>query len=90
MITANSVRIEVRRTTELDAWADVSQICSGFGAAVKFRPSFGGAFYIAHRKDEPESKALIIVPSDKWEGDVIGEDWIIEHRIGVAAHKEVA
>lgn len=80
MITTTNARIEVR-TDNLDAFADISRICSGYGAAIKFTPVYGGGFFIAHRIEDPKFKALIIVPASKWIGDVENEGWIIEQEI---------
>lgn len=80
MITTTNARIEVRTDT-LDAFADISRICSGYGAAIKFTPAFGGGFFLAHRIEDPKFMALIIVPESKWAGDVANEGWIIDHEI---------
>lgn len=82
MITTHSARIEVDTGHGSDkAWADVSSLCSGYVAKVEFNPSFGGGFFLAHRKEDPRYRALIIAPADKWEGDIVGAGWVIDQKI---------
>lgn len=80
MITTTNVRIEVSTETT-NAWADVGSMCSGMVSVIKFTPSFGGGFFLAHHADDPKRKALIIAPSEKWANDIRGEGWVIEHEI---------
>lgn len=80
MITTTNARIEVGASNHT-AWADIGRACSGFVGVVKFTPSFGGGFFLAHRIEDPKYKALIIAPESKWAGDVVNEGWIIEHEI---------
>lgn len=83
MITTTNARIEVRTDT-LDAFADVSRLCSGYAAAIKFTPAYGGGFFLAHRIEDPKYKALVIAPEPKWRGDIENEGWIIEYEITAA------
>lgn len=81
MITTDNARIEVRDSSHLSAWADVGRICSGLVVVVKFTPSWGGAFFLAKRTEDPKTMALIIAPSDKWAGDILDSGWTIVHKI---------
>lgn len=78
MITTNNARIEVKAGTGDNAWADIHSICNGLVETVQFTPEYGGAFFIAHRLNEPKRKALIIAPSEKWAGDITDDGWVIE------------
>jgi hypothetical protein len=80
MITTSTARIEVR-ATQGSAWADVTQSLGGYAAVVKFTPKFGGVFCLAHRKNDPDTKALIILPSAEWQRDLADDEWIVDQQI---------
>lgn len=79
-IETRNAYVEVS-SSDSRAWADIKPALSGYAAVISFCPVCGGCFVIAHRKDDPKTKALIILPDEKWKQDLEAEGWIIDSEI---------